>query len=119
MYSDSGQSVIAFTEKGTVYSWGYNSSGCLGLQNNSNSPILAPSPIQKGLEGFRITQVSCGRLFSLALSSNGEVMMLQCMFIKHFHACRLIWLYRFFLGAPMEMDNSEIIQQMIHLFQSK
>ena len=76
VYSDSSQHVISFTETGAVYSWGYNSNGSLGLQNNTNSPIYAPSPIQKGLEGVRITQVSCGYLFSLALSNNGEVMLM-------------------------------------------
>ena len=73
VYSDTNQHVISFTENGTVCSWGYNSNGSLGLQNNSNSPILTPSPIQNGLTGVRITQVSCGYLFSLALSNNGEV----------------------------------------------
>ena len=83
MYNDSNQNVIAFTEKGAVYSWGFNSNGSLGLQNNNNSPILAPSPIQNGLAGVRITQVSCGYLFSLALSNNGEVSDVY----KHFRTC--------------------------------
>ena len=33
---------------------------------------MAPSPIQNGLEGVRITHVSCGKEFSLALSDNGS-----------------------------------------------
>ena len=82
VYGDSSLHVISLTKTGAVYSWGYNSNGCLGLQNNTNSPILAPSPIQKGLDNVRITQVSCGRLFNLALSNNGEVMVMQCMFIN-------------------------------------
>ena len=73
MYNDSNQYVILFTEKGTVYSWGNDSYGYgyLGLQKNLSSPT--PSPIQKGLEGVRITQVSCGYSFNLALSNNGKV----------------------------------------------
>ena len=65
--------MISFTEKGAVYSWGNDSygNGYLGLQNNYNSPT--PSPIQNGLEGVRITQVSCGYSFNLALSNNGKV----------------------------------------------
>ena len=66
------QCIIAVTDDGAVYSWGYNSNGCLGLQNSSSS-VVAPSPIQNGLEGVRITNVSCGHQFSLALSDNGEV----------------------------------------------
>ena len=72
--NDSDQCVISYTEKGTVYSWGNDSSyayGYLGLQNNYNSPT--PSPIQNGLAGVRITQVSCGYSFNLALSNNGKV----------------------------------------------
>ena len=69
MHNDTNQHVISFTEKGAVYSWGSNSSGCLGQQKNTK----CPSPIQNGLEGVRITQVSCGYRFSLALSNNGEV----------------------------------------------
>ena len=73
MYTNINQYVISFTEKGAVYSWGNdpNGYGYLGLQNNYNSPT--PSPVQNGLAGVRITQVSCGYYFSLALSSNGEV----------------------------------------------
>ena len=62
------------TDDGAVYSWGNNSNGCLGLQNSSSS-VVAPSPIQNGLESVRITHVSCGKEFSLALSDNGEVVL--------------------------------------------
>ena len=68
------QCIIAVTDDGAVYSWGNNSNGCLGLQNSSSS-VVAPSPIQNGLEGVRITHVSCGKEFSLALSDNGEVVL--------------------------------------------
>ena len=45
-------------------------------------------------------------------------------FRKHFiHGSSIIIIimvvYRFFLGATMEMDNLEIIQQVIQVFQSK
>ena len=73
MHNEYNQYVAVFTEKGAVYSWGYdpNGYGYLGLQNNYNT--TTPSPIQNGLAGVRITQVSCGYIFSLALSNNGEV----------------------------------------------
>ena len=73
VYSDTSKYVISLTEMGAVYSWGYdpNGYGYLGLQNNYNPPT--PSPIQNGLAGVRITQVSCGCYFSLALSNNREV----------------------------------------------
>ena len=69
MYNDANQSVISFTGDGAVYSWGSNTNGALG-RNDSN---LKPSVIQKGLDGVRITQVSCGSSFSLALSDKGQV----------------------------------------------
>ena len=86
MCNDSNQCVISYTEKGTVNSWGYDSSygyGYLGLQNNLSSPT--PSPIQNGLEGVRITQVSCGHSFNLALSNNGKVSDVY----KTLHKCKL------------------------------
>ena len=70
---DTKQSIIVVTDDGAVYSWGYNSNGSLGLQN-SRSSVVTPSPMQNCLEGVRITHVSCGCQFSLALSDNGEVM---------------------------------------------
>ena len=91
MHNESNRYVIAFTEKGTVYSWGNdpNGFGYLGLQNNYNSPI--PTPMQNGLAGVRITQVSCGYIFSLALSNIGEVSDVyntSCYF-KYFHTYKL------------------------------
>ena len=73
VYIDSEQlSVVAVTDDGSLYSWGDNSYNSLG-QNHSNSPVLAPTLIQQGLAGVKITQVSCGCLSSLALSNNGQV----------------------------------------------
>ena len=65
--------VVALTDAGSLYSWGNNGNGCLG-QGHSNSPVLAPTLIQKGLAGIKITQVSCGHYFTLALSDKGKVL---------------------------------------------
>ena len=73
VYSNSKQlSVIAVTDDGSLYSWGDNTYYSLG-QGHSNSPVLAPTLIQQGLAGVKITQVSCGYLYSLALSNTGQV----------------------------------------------
>ena len=77
MHNESNQYVISFTEKGAVYIVGamtqMDLDTLIGLQNNYNTPI--PSPIQNILAGVSwITQVSCGYVFSLALSNNGDVM---------------------------------------------
>ena len=65
--------VIALTDAGSLYSWGNNGNGCLG-QSHTNSPVLAPTLIQQGLAGVKITQVSCGYYFTLALSDKGKVL---------------------------------------------
>ena len=83
MYNDAHQSVISFTGDGAVYSWGSNSNGALG-RNNSNPN---PSVVQKGIDGVRITQVSCGSSFTLALSDKGQVQLCEALIhMQHIHS---------------------------------
>ena len=73
VYSTSKQlCVVAVTDGGALYSWGDNSYYSLG-QNHGNPTVLAPTLMQQGLAGIKITQVSCGLSFSLALSNTGQV----------------------------------------------
>ena len=65
--------VIAVTSDGTMFGWGYNGNGEVGL-NHINSPVLAPAPIQLSMAGDRITKVSCGADHSLAMSQAGKVL---------------------------------------------
>ena len=70
--SSSSPYVIAVTADGTMFGWGSNVHGEVG---HTNSPVLAPTPIQlSGMAGIRITKVSCGWLHNLALSEAGQVM---------------------------------------------
>ena len=64
--------VIALTADGAMFGWGYNGNGEAGL-NHTNSPVLAPTPIQLNMAGIRITKVSCGCDHTLALSETGQV----------------------------------------------
>ena len=62
--------VVAVSDAGSLYNWGDNSSYCLG-QGHGNTPVQAPTLIQQGI---KITQVSCGYYFTLALSDKGQVL---------------------------------------------
>jgi len=61
---------LAIRSDGTVWAWGWNTQGQIG------SPTLNtihPSPVQiAGLAGIR--RISCGRVFCLALQSNGTIL---------------------------------------------
>jgi alpha-tubulin suppressor-like RCC1 family protein/subtilisin family serine protease len=58
--------VIARLDNGTVWSWGYNTEGCLGRTGNTTTPSFIP-----GLN--QTVSVSSGNFFSLAASSGGNV----------------------------------------------
>ncbi len=64
---------IALASDGTAYCWGYNWSGQLG--NNSNTDSNVPVAVYTGgaLSGKTITAVAAGRHHSMALTSDGSV----------------------------------------------
>lgn len=66
VFTGGGASVFALKSDGTVYSWGANSSGQLGLGNQTNqlSPILIPTLTN-------ITTLSVNSAFALAVDSTG------------------------------------------------
>jgi alpha-tubulin suppressor-like RCC1 family protein len=65
---------MVLTECGHVYSWGYNSSGQLGIGNtvNSNEPKFV-TVIDENKCNVFIEKISCGRNHSLLLSSDGNI----------------------------------------------
>lgn len=70
-----GQSGMALARDGRVWNWGYNGQGQLGIGTNvgpdpSCSCSATPVPVP-GLR--RVTEVSSGQGFSLALTSDGHV----------------------------------------------
>eukprot|EP00301_Raphidiophrys_heterophryoidea_P019106 c4085_g1_i1.p1 GENE.c4085_g1_i1~~c4085_g1_i1.p1 ORF type:complete len:407 (-),score=98.53 c4085_g1_i1:226-1446(-) len=60
----------ATTADGTLWVWGSNSHGQLGLGHTQ--AMSSPTPV-KALEGIRIVQVVCGRSHTAALSEHGHV----------------------------------------------
>ncbi|XP_065336605.1 uncharacterized protein LOC135937383 [Cloeon dipterum] len=63
--------IFAITEYGTVYSWGENSFGQLGLGTKELAKV--PTKISGPLEQTRVVQVACGGDHTLALTSEGKV----------------------------------------------
>ncbi len=64
---------LALSSTGQVYAWGDNSSGQLGNDTASNSPV--PIPVSAGAipAGTKIVQIAAGYAHSLALSSTGQI----------------------------------------------
>jgi alpha-tubulin suppressor-like RCC1 family protein len=66
------QHVLALKNNGTVYTWGHNSDGQMGLVNSNGQKMGSLLPVQiPGLSG--ITQVSARGDTSLALGADGTV----------------------------------------------
>ena len=79
----SGPHVLALTSNGKMYSWGHNGYSQLGL-GSVNQGIL-PALVTAGLGESRIIQVACGSHHSLALSSEGEVGIVDTHTHTHVH----------------------------------
>lgn len=61
---------IVVMDDGRMVSFGYNYRGQLGHGTTSSEPI--PKPV-RGLDGIRVTQVSCSYYHSIIACNNGEV----------------------------------------------
>jgi RCC1 and BTB domain-containing protein len=57
-----------------MYSWGHN--GYYELGNGSSSQCLSPTIIGPNLFGKEVIEVACGSHHSLALTRDGEVLLL-------------------------------------------
>lgn len=62
-------------EDGRVVSFGYNYRGQLGHGNTTSEPV--PKPL-RGLDGMKVTNVSCSYYHSIVSCENGEVIMSSC-----------------------------------------
>lgn len=75
MVYGSGPHVVAMTTAGSLYSWGHDIYGQLGLGagiiNSSQGSI--PKLVEGLLGGVKVTQVACGGQHTLALTSAGQV----------------------------------------------
>jgi alpha-tubulin suppressor-like RCC1 family protein len=63
---------LALTENGTVYAWGDNRVGQLGLGDRETQNCLTPRIVGK-LGGEKIKDIAAGNFHSLALTEAGEV----------------------------------------------
>ncbi|XP_065334815.1 RCC1 and BTB domain-containing protein 1-like [Cloeon dipterum] len=64
-------SVFAISDSGSVFAWGANGCGQLGLGTNRQTNI--PTKITGKLEEQTVVQVACGEIHTLALTSDGQV----------------------------------------------
>ncbi|MCM1439655.1 MAG: hypothetical protein NC131_10735, partial [Roseburia sp.] len=71
-----GNHVLAVTEEQTVYAWGLNTSGQLGLTNNNtaySAPQLVTGANGQGGALQNVVRVAAGDEFSMALTEDGSV----------------------------------------------
>ncbi|XP_069467237.1 protein RCC2 [Ambystoma mexicanum] len=66
---------LALTESGTVYAFGENKMGQLGIGNQTNA---VPSPTQILYNGQPITKVACGAEFSMLVDCKGNLYSFGC-----------------------------------------
>src|SRR5262249_37934154 len=64
--------VLALRTHGTIYAWGDNTSGQLGVSRIDSSPDGSPTPV-KLLAGIKIKALAAGKYHSLAVGSDGTV----------------------------------------------
>ncbi|CAB3385487.1 Hypothetical predicted protein [Cloeon dipterum] len=64
-------SVFAICASGSLFAWGKNKRGELGLGTKEHT--MVPTKVEGDLEGKRVVQVACGTFHTLALTSDGEV----------------------------------------------
>ncbi len=64
---------VALASDGTVYTWGYNSSGQLGYGNNTDSNVPVAVTTSGVLAGKTITVIDAGHSHCLVVASNGSV----------------------------------------------
>jgi len=69
----SNTSSFLLTKEGKVYSWGFNLGGQLGLLDRSIISVLNPDHL-RCLIPVKIVQVACGRLHSLVLTDDGQIL---------------------------------------------
>lgn len=62
---------MVLTSDGEVYSWGSNNCGQVG--SGSTTTQATPRRVIHGLENRMIVTISCGQVFSVAVTDNGEV----------------------------------------------
>nr|CAH0100079.1 unnamed protein product [Daphnia galeata] len=67
----SGLHLLAFSDSGELYTWGYNTYSQLG--NGNTNHTLSPSLVGGVLAGKTVIQVGCGNHHCLALTNEGEV----------------------------------------------
>ena len=75
---------LVVLDDGQMVSFGYNYRGQLGHGTTSSEPV--PKPV-RGLDGIRVTQVSCSYYHSVIACDNGEVTTEAMTQSRHFQYC--------------------------------
>jgi alpha-tubulin suppressor-like RCC1 family protein len=68
-----GYHTLALKQDGTVWTWGNNRGGQLGVATNFGTDVPNPTPVQVGGLVGTVTAVSGGGFYSIALMSDGTV----------------------------------------------
>ena len=76
--------VLAVTESGKVYSWGYNGNYELGHGSNPPNANYIPTIITN-LNQFQVKQVACGSDHSMALTEDGKVLLHEFFVIVYMY----------------------------------
>ncbi len=69
---------IALTEKGSVFTWGFNNNGQLGLGNTRN--LSKPKLIERE---WNISKIGCGQIHSLLLTTDGCLYVFGKTYLKY------------------------------------
>jgi len=76
---------LALTTSGSVFAWGDNEYGQLGLAESDNEQKLVPCRVSQGaLAGVKAVQVMCGERHSSAITNQGELLTWG-----HWESCQL------------------------------
>jgi len=67
------QHSVALTADGRVFAWGENSAGELGIGNQRDTNVPVAVKMDGALAGKRVTAISAGASFTLALASDGRI----------------------------------------------
>lgn len=75
-------SFILYYAEGEVFAWGHNGYSQLG--NGTTNHGLIPALVSTNLISKRVTEVACGSHHTIALTTEGEVLIISCQSINEY-----------------------------------
>jgi RCC1 and BTB domain-containing protein len=101
-----GQHSLALTDTGKVYSWGFNKTGQLGIDNTVNT--IENTPVKINLsEDLIIKSISCGFAHSLLLTTDGDIYAFGCN-----KFCQLGKETEFFQSNPIKINGFQKFKEI-------